>query len=316
MTTTIESKYNIEIISKIKDDIDIDTFISEDIIKYINELTSMVGAPTYSKTPVFSSNQKRARKKKKTQEVSDDDWEAIRQFQTTDMTRKSEGIESDIDDLRVMLNKLTGDNLVFVTDEIMSKLEKIMKENKKEDEYILIGNTIFEIASSNKFYSDVYADLYEKIMNQYEIFKTIFTKNYEDFTGVFEHFDYVSAEEDYDKFCEYNKKNEKRKALSSFFINLMKLNIVNQDSIVKIIKNLQKNLEEELTKEDNREICEELTETLYILITEGSDILDEHDEWEEIHETIKRVSEYSSDDKPSASNKLVFKHLDILDELI
>ena len=126
MTTTIETKYNIDKFSKISDDIDINNFISEDIIKYINELTTMVGAPTYSKTPVFSSTQKRARKKKKTQEVSDDDWEAIRQFQTTDMTRKTEGIESDIDDLRVMLNKLTGDNLTFVKDEIMTKLDKIM----------------------------------------------------------------------------------------------------------------------------------------------------------------------------------------------
>ena len=88
MTTTVECKYNIEKFSKIKDEIDVNMFISEDIVKYINELTSMVGAPTYSKTPVFSSTQKRARKKKKSQEVSDDDWEAIRQFQTTDMTRE------------------------------------------------------------------------------------------------------------------------------------------------------------------------------------------------------------------------------------
>ena len=150
MTTTVEMKYTLDDFNTINSKISADDYINEDILKYIQELTSQVGSPNYSKTPVFSNVQKKNRKKRKNQEVSDDDWEAIRQFQTTDISRKHEGIEKDIDDLRVMLNKLTMDNLVMVIEEIMTKLDYIMKTYEKEEDYILVGNTIFEIASGTK----------------------------------------------------------------------------------------------------------------------------------------------------------------------
>tara|TARA_B100001063_G_scaffold246352_1_gene285119 strand:- start:982 stop:1929 length:948 start_codon:yes stop_codon:yes gene_type:complete len=315
MTTTVEMKYTIDEFNTIDSQIEASEFINEDILKYIQELTSQVGSPNYSKTPVFSNMQKKSRRKKKSQEVSDDDWEAIRQFQTTDISRKKEGIEKDIDDLRVMLNKLTLDNLTMVIEEIMSKLDYMIKTYEKEEELILVGNMIFEIASSNKFYSSIYAELYEKIMKKHDIFKVIFSKNYQDFTSIFDDFEYVGETENYDKFCEFNKKNEKRRALSSFFINLMKLNIIEQDSIVQIIKNLQSLLLEEIKNDNKKELCEEISETLYVIVLEGSEILDEHDEWEEIHNCIKEISEMNNDDQPSLSNKVIFKHLDIIDEL-
>ena len=316
MTTTVEMKYTLDDFNTINSKISADDYINEDILKYIQELTSQVGSPNYSKTPVFSNVQKKNRKKRKNQEVSDDDWEAIRQFQTTDISRKHEGIEKDIDDLRVMLNKLTMDNLVMVIEEIMTKLDYIMKTYEKEEDYILVGNTIFEIASSNKFYSGIYAELYEKIMKKHDIFKQIFSKNYEDFTSIFDNFEYVGEDENYDKFCEFNKNNEKRRALSSFFVNLMKLNIIEQESIIKIIKNLQSLLLAEMKIEDKKELCEEISETIYVLVIEGSEILDEHDDWEELHNCIKQVSEMNNDDYPSISNKVIFKHLDVLDELV
>ena len=69
MTTTVEMKYTLDDFNTINSKISADDYINEDILKYIQELTSQVGSPNYSKTPVFSNVQKKNRKKRKNQEV-------------------------------------------------------------------------------------------------------------------------------------------------------------------------------------------------------------------------------------------------------
>ena len=53
----------------------------------------------------------------------------------------------------------------------------------------------------------------------------------ESFSTVEERFndiEYYEPEEDYDKFCENNKKNEKLRAICTFYVNLMKENIIDK----------------------------------------------------------------------------------------
>ena len=68
---------------------------------------------------------------------------------------------------------------------------------------------------------------------------------------------------------------------------------------------------------DCKHIVEEITEVLFVIISSGSVILDEHDEWDEIYEFIKEISEIKgkSEVYPSISNKIIFKHMDMIDAL-
>ena len=83
-----------------------------------------------------------------------------------------------------------------------------------------IAKSIFEIASSNKFFSNVYADLYSILCTKYHNMQSLLEENYSQFLNQFDKIDYVSPEDDYDGFCKMNKQNDKRRALSTFYLNL------------------------------------------------------------------------------------------------
>lgn len=314
--TTI-TKYTFSDVEKIKND-NSDIELPQDIIDFINSLSEKVGAPTYSKTPVFSKgNKPRNKKRPKNMEITNEDWSAIRSFQTTELARNKEGVEKDIEDLRMLLNKITTNNFVEVNEEISNNLDKIISSSPAKDDLLKIGTSVFEIASSNKFYSSVYAELYEKFIKKDPVFEDIFQKNFTDFVEIFTSIRYVDPDEDYTEFCKVNKENEKRRALSLFFVNLMKCHIASQESIISIIKSLQKMMKDNIKTVDCKHIVEEITEVLFVIISSGSVILDEHDEWDEIYEFIKEISEIKgkSEVYPSISNKIIFKHMDMIDAL-
>ena len=52
---------------------------------------------------------------------------------------------------------------------------------------------------------------------------------------IFKEIIYIDPDEDYDGFCDMNEKNEKRRAMSQFFVNLMKNEVIDNKEIIKII---------------------------------------------------------------------------------
>ena len=234
--TTLE-KYTVREFYDIKEKINVDDYISQETVEYISSLTEKVGAPSYSKTPIFN-NKNKPRKKKRNQELSDTDWEAIRQFQTTDLVLGTSEIEKDIDEIRIILNKLTNDNIMFVNDEIINKLDSIMARDISKEEMENVGEVIYDIVSSNKFYSNIFVDVYEKIINKYsklnEVMKTLSETKLE----IFDNIEVEDADKDYNKFCEVNKTNDLRRANALFIVNLMKRNIITH---IQIIKNERRN---------------------------------------------------------------------------
>ena len=141
--------------------LNINSLLPQNVIDIVNRLASRVGAPTYQKTPVFMKRDKPNRRPpRQRQVISGADWEEIRNFKTTELEKKEEGVEKDIDELRGLLNKLTSKNFDDMEKNIMTSLTNIMNKNCKEEDLEKIGEAIFEIGSINKFWSALYAKLY------------------------------------------------------------------------------------------------------------------------------------------------------------
>ena len=94
----------------------------------------------------------------------------------------------------------------------------------------------FEIASTNRFYSKLYADLYADLISKFEIMREVFNNSFDKFLEMFTTIEYVDPNVDYDKFCKINSDNEKRKALSAFFVNLMINQIIPDEKIIILLK--------------------------------------------------------------------------------
>ena len=181
-----------------------------------------------------------------------------------------------------------------------------------------VSSTIFDIASTNRFYSKIYADLYSDLSTKYHMMKEIFENNFEKFTDLFNNIEYVDPKVNYDRFCEINKTNEKRKAFASFYINLMFNGIIPKSKIMEITRNLLSQVYSFISIDDKKNEVDELTETIAILYKKDLYEDDEGDEYEQIegytiNEIIERIANSKVKDYKSLTNKSLFKFMDLIE---
>jgi hypothetical protein len=307
--------------------------LPEKTLETISNLALQVGSPDYVKTPVFKKREnpmkvepvvkeafgfKKTNKRGKAQEiVNDEDWEAIRTFQTTKIEEKV-GIDSQIDAVRVYLNKITDKNYIDMRNKIVEIIDKIIHEGVAPEELSRFSSTIFDIASANRFYSKIYADLYSDLSTQYEIIQTAYERNLDKFTDLFNKIEYIDPTVNYDKFCEINKSNEKRKALASFYLNLMFNGIIPKVTIMKITRNLLSQIYTLISQDDKKNEVDELTETIGILYKKELYEGDEAEDYDEIDgftisEIVDKIAKSKVKDYKSLTNKSLFKFMDLID---
>ena len=311
--------------------------IPDDVIEKISNLAVQVGSPDYIKTPVFkkrenpmkvdietSSNSSsvtkdlsKKRRGNKHMEINDEDWNSVRTFQTTKIEAKT-GIDADFDSIRAIINKMTDKNYDVMCNKIIEIIDKLVSENS-ESNLSGIGENIFDIASSNRYYSKIYADLYSVLSSKYNFIKEQYLQNLDKFTELFNNIEYVDSNENYDRFCEINKINEKRKSLAAFYINLMYCGVISKHEIMSITRNLLSKVYEYISVENKKNEVEELTETIAILYKKDlyednqNDISYEKIEGFTISEIIEKIANSKVKDYKSLSNKALFKFMDLID---
>ena len=309
--------------------------LPENIINTISALSLEVGSPNYVKTPVFQKREnvmkseqivketqkdnnfvKKKKGNKNMEIINDEDWNALRTFQSTKIEEKSR-VESEINNIRVHLNKLTDKNYNDIKTKIFDIVAKCIIENTTEDAE-KISSTIFEIASTNRFYSKIYADLYSELMKQHEIMQNVFKESFNKFIHLFDSIEYVDPNVNYDRFCEINKINEKRKSLAAFFINLMNNNIITRQSIKLITRNLLSQVYSFISQDNQKETVDEISENIAILYQKKIYENDKGDDYDKIDgfsipEVIEKIAKSKVKDYKSLTNKTVFKFMDMID---
>jgi len=307
--------------------------LPEDTIALISELSLEVGSPSYIKTPIFQKKEntlkssvnilgplsgKKRKCNKSVEVVNDSDWEALRTFQTTIIEQKV-GLDAQIDLIRSNLNKISEKSYADIRSKIFYLLDNLMEEGIVREDMMRVGKIIFEIASTNRFFSKLYADLYSDLINRYDIMKEIFTNCFDSFIGLFNNVEYVDADKDYDLFCKVNKDNESRKALSAFFVNLMKNRIITNDDLKSLLCNLLSQLVTFIEEENKKNIVDELTENIALLYSknlfDGDDDLEKKYKIKDssVLEIVTKLANSKVKMYPSLSNKSIFKFMDMIE---
>ena len=307
--------------------------LPEDVIALVSRIADQVGAPSYVKTPIFPKRDKEKghqgqsddapacaqRKPRSTvSEITEDDWETIRRFQATEL-KKREGIDAHLDSIRSDLNKITDNTFDEVFVALCARIDDL-KDEPDASHLQTVGAAIFNTASSNHFFSAVYARLFHQLLQKYdEVFKVVFQTNFDQFMALFKTIEHADSKKDYTRFCEVNKTNDKRRAMSLFIINLMKVGVVTTSQVMDIVQQLQSLIKEHLRQSNHTNEVEELTENLFIILKDAHPQLSKsHDEeWQAVVLEVEYNSQLKpkSAKHPSITNKTIFKHMDILDEL-
>ena len=304
-------------------------------LEIISKISLEVGSPDYIKTPVFQKRENpmkvepnnyvkesysvvnKKRRGKANEIVNNEDWDNIRTFQSTKLEEKT-GIDNQIDNIRINLNKMSDKNYIDMRNKIIDIIDNLLVENITSDDMIRVSSIIFDIASTNRFYSKMYADLYSDLSSKYDTMKNTFENNFEKFVDLFNIIEYVDPKVNYDKFCEINKANEKRKSLASFYLNLMINGIIDKRQIMVITRNLLEQIYRYISIDDKKNEVDELSETVSILYKK--DIYDDDDgnnydqiEGYNINEIIEQIAKSKVKDYKSLTNKTLFKFMDLID---
>jgi len=312
--------------------------ISPDVISIISKLAQEVGSPDYVKTPVFKKKEnpmkaepvKDAGGYKKKRGPRDVDFDNMRSFQTTRLEEKV-GLDAQIDVIRSYLNKMTDKNYIDIRNKVIDVIDSILlvgangkdtdndsvnessKESSNED-IARVSVIIFEIASTNRFFSKMYAELYSDLIVKYDMMRHVFEESLSKFMDLFDLIEYVESTVDYDRFCKNNKDNEKRKALSAFFVNLMINNIIGKEKIIEITIKLLDQLNRFISQDNKKNEVDELTENIALLYNKtlysASDALIDG---MTIRQLIEKIANSKIKDYKSLTNKSVFKFMDLID---
>ena len=297
-----------------------DLTLPKETIDIINELSMQVGSPNYVKTPIFQKREKSnssvkdtKRKNTKNDTLTDYDWETIRTFQPTKIEKKI-GVDAKFDEIRSYLNKLTDKNYIDLTNKIIESMEEIVRNNGED--VLRLGTAIFEIASNNRFYSKLYAELYAALINKFEIMNEVFCSNFDKFLEKFENIEHVDPNVDYDKFCKINSDNEKRKSLSAFFVNLMINKVIPEEKMIMLLTNLLTQIHAFILVDNKKNEVDELTENVAILYKK--ELFKNKNQNIEINgktipNFIDMIANSKAKDYLSITNKTIFKFMDMND---
>jgi len=289
--------------------------LTQDVIDTVNKLATRVGAPTYQKTPIFRKRDHNRTRRPQRTIITAKDWEEMRNFKTTTLKKNESGIEKDIDTLRMLLNKITESNYDEMRKNIIDLLTNVLDSEPLERELVKVGESIFNIGCMNKFWSKLYAQLYRDLLDIFPIMTSVCEKNFASFLSLFDNIRYVPAEENYDEFCAVNKENSKRRSISSFFVHLMKNNVISSGKLANIIVILIEKFNKFIDEPNKKNEIDEIGENLVILIGEGRKVLeDEYSQYSRINAFVVKVSEMRSRDHISLTSKTVFKFMDLDDE--
>lgn len=335
MTSTL--KYNLNQITNISNS-GFHYEIPEDVFDIINYLCIHVGSSTISSSvftktvsvannnsssndfnQYYGPNKNRKKRGNKGMEVSNDDWESIRNFQTTKIEQNT-GIDSDISALRLYLNKLTDKTFLDMREKIIEKINMLSTNSLNREDEIKVGTMLYDVCSTNKFYSKIFADLFAELALMYNWVNDIFKQNYENVMEQYNDIKYVDSEKDYDGFCEMNKKNERRRAITLFYYNLSLNGFIEKKCIVNILKNILTSIVHLIKLNDKKNEVDELTEIAGLLF--NKEMIEEvDDEYEDeyyvldqsILETVSSLAQKKVKDYPSLSNKAIFKYMDLVE---
>ena len=220
-----------------------------------------------------------------------------------------------LDAMKLNLNKLTDKNYIDISLNMVKMVEDWLNIESSPSEIEKMGELIFNIASNNRMFSKLYADLYSYLSTNNKIISDTFYVNFVKYRSLFEHIDEVNDLDDYDSFCKINVTNEKRRAVSMFMVNLAKNNMLQSSELYDIILSLLEKIKNMIHSETNILINQELIDNIIILYDDGmlynnlpSFSLNDN----QVIEYIRYIATTPKNDLPGINSKTKFKCMDYI----
>jgi hypothetical protein len=146
-----------------------------------------------------------------------------------------------------------------------------------------------------------------------DVFTNLLDVLIQGFTHTMKTIMYVDQNTNYDEFCKYNKENDKRKAISVFITNLVKMDVLPIETATYIIQEIFDILNTYMKEANKMNEVEEITENIFLLVTNNSTILKEASI--QLKPMIQKLAGMKAKELPSISSRAIFKYMDLLEKM-
>ena len=213
------------------------------------------------------------------------------------------------------LNKFSQPNYIeikeFITHIIASGQTDMMKCFMK---------LVFEKAASEEVFCPLYAKLLSELSADYPVLLTEMANLYSQYMEIFEEVPEHQTET-YQEMCKRNVEKKYRRGYSQFLAELIKHNVVDQETFMKIITTIIRQVEINLSNKESVKLIEEFADCFMKIVKaiRVQDPLIEEDTLQAIRQILK--NEFSDRIKPftvsqsGLSNKARFTFLDIYESI-
>jgi hypothetical protein len=245
-----------------------------------------------------------------------ENWKKREEFKATVIAKK-EGYENLLGELKKFLNKLTTSNYDTQVESIIETVKSIIALDDNDEKIraalTLTTEVILIVACSNKYYSALYAKLYMRLVDIHEQFLEEKGQVCEKFLTALQEIEIVDPNVDYDRFCAVNKKNDERRAMMLFIINLYKTGGCSITDLSSIVIKIYEMIHSRVSESSFIEYTNELTEIMNIFVTNMVSEIKNNKEWGFVKDRIVDYSKYKAKDYPGMSSRTIFKYMDMVD---
>ena len=238
--------------------------LPESASERISAIAKQVGAPEYVRTPQFA---RRVRGGGRRRPAADADcaWAGMRQFQPTKLQRP-EGTQARIAQVRKYLNKISEATFTSLKGKLLETIALVGDDSLAQKE---IAAALFGIASSNGFYSLMYARLYKDLVEAFPAARAALTEQFAKGVEAFLPVRSADPVSQYELFCEVNRENDVRRATARFYVNLVGQGILDASGVVQLALEVQRHADEALGAPTAQPLMDEASELMHIFVVGG-----------------------------------------------
>tara|TARA_B100001063_G_scaffold202320_1_gene196036 strand:- start:4821 stop:5807 length:987 start_codon:yes stop_codon:yes gene_type:complete len=312
----VDNTYLLTEFNKIRDE-GFNITLPQTTIDIITKISEQVGAIGYIKTPAFS---KKSKKKSNSSKIIDPELLAdIKNIRSYDKEKQDNTptIQKCFEELQSQLNKITDSNYDILLIELISNVKKIIELSSDSDDNENIEEIcelLFISATINKMGVNSYAKIYKELKEKFPVTIHYLDRKLASHMMLFNKIDIKKASiNDYNHFCQVTQINTKRRVFSLFVVELFKIGDITLENVINIIISLQSDLLYSVNWNKESTKCEEISENILLFIQNMCKELMSHNKWHTIKENIDNIRNINISDVISMSNKIKFKHMDMLD---
>lgn len=211
--------------------------------------------------------------------------------------------EKQFNDIRAMVNKLSPKTVQAQTPVVLDAMAKFLFENADW------SRRIADMLTSNTFAVKINVVLYAQLCHPDFPCSDDFTSLLQhvlvdEYLDALNNLEAVPSQDDYDAFCDYNKRNDKRKALAAFFGEAGLLGLFH--GVPRLIKSLLHMVREAMVEVGRSHQVEEWTENIAVLVTISRPTDPD------IRACLGDLTLQKPKDFPSWSSRALFKYMDLV----